>query len=477
MPTQIDMNVIMIAAVILGLLTGALLVWLLMRGQLNSMKQLSDESRATIDAQREAAGELRERAAALEEKGRQIPVLRQELLDKSNKLEVLLSEKSELGRTIARLKSELQAEQDRSTENLALLDEAREKLKLEFRHLANLIFEEKTNKFNEISQSQLSSLLSPFRVQIEKFEQKVSETYEKEGRERFSLMREVQRLQQLNQQISVDAENLTKALKGDTKTQGTWGEIILERILEESGLRKGIEYDAQGGFRDSDGKLLKPDVVIHLPEEKDVVIDSKVSLVAYERYVRAENDDEREVAVREHLASINGHLRSLHSKRYEELLGERSLDFVLMFIPIESAFMLAIDKDDEIFRKAFDQNIMIVSPSTLLVTLRTIQNIWRYEYQNRYALEIADKAGALYDKFVNFVEDLDKVGDHIDRAHNAYDGARNKLVSGRGNLVNRVHALQELGVKSRKKLPAQLLEQAEAEVANNPLSVEDEPGS
>jgi len=473
MPGELDINVIIVGAVIIGLLAGALLVWLLMRSLLKNIQRQTNEAVGTIDAQRGMIGELRERGATLEEKVRQIPAIKEELIEKSAKIDLLINEKSDLARVVARLKSELQAEQNRSAENLALLDEAREKLKLEFRHLANLIFEEKTNKFNEISKSHLDNLLTPFRTQIEKFEQKVAETYEKEGRERFSLMREVQRLQQLNQQISVDAENLTKALKGDTKTQGTWGEIILERILEESGLRKGIEYDTQGGFRDVDGKLLKPDVVIHLPEEKDVIIDSKVSLVAYERYVRAEGDEERELALSGHLVSINGHLKSLHSKRYEELLGERSLDFVLMFIPIESAFMLAIEKDDEIFRKAFNQNIMIVSPSTLLVTLRTIQNIWRYEYQNRYALEIAEKAGALYDKFVNFVEDLDKVGDHIDRANKAYDGARNKLVSGRGNLVNRVHSLQELGVKSRKKLPAQLLEQAEAEIPNPPSSGDD----
>lgn len=473
MPSELDMNVILVGAVILGLLTGALLVWLLMRAMLNNTQRQNDEAKEVVDAQRRQIGELREKTAALEEKGRLIPDLKQELLEKSTKIDSLLAEKSDLAREIARLKSELHTEQQRSAENLALVNEAREQLKLEFRHLANLIFDEKTHKFNEISRSHLENLLTPFRTQIEKFEQKVSETYEKEGRERFSLMREVQRLQQLNQQISLDAENLTKALKGDTRTQGTWGEIILERILEQSGLRKGIEYDAQTGFRDTDGKLLKPDVVVHLPEAKDVIIDSKVSLVAYERYVRAENDEVRELAFKEHLASVNGHLRSLHNKRYEELLGKRSLDFVLMFIPIESAFMLVIEKDNEIFRKAFEQNIMIVSPSTLLVTLRTIQNIWRYEYQNRYALEIAEKAGALYDKFVNFVEDLDQVGEHIDRAHKAYDGARNKLVSGRGNLVNRVHALQDLGVKSRKNLPAQLLERAESENPSRP-SMEDE---
>jgi DNA recombination protein RmuC len=269
----------------------------------------------------------------------------------------------------------------------------------------------------------------------------------------------------LNQKIGEDAANLTKALKGDTRTQGTWGEIILERILEESGLRKGIEYNSQGGFRDTDGKLLKPDVIVHLPEKKDIIIDSKVSLVAYEKYVRTEDVDERNQAVKQHLLSINAHLKSLESKRYDELPGVKSLDFVLMFIPIESAFMLAIDKDSEIFRKAFDQNIMIVSPSTLLVTLRTIQNIWRYEYQNKNALEIAEKAGNLYDKFVSFVADLERIGDHIDYTRKAYDGAHNKLVSGKGNLISRTQMLIELGVKSRKQMPDSVLQEADLETS------------
>jgi DNA recombination protein RmuC len=206
---------------------------------------------------------------------------------------------------------------------------------------------------------------------------------------------------------------------------------------------------------------MKPDIVVHLPEDKDIVIDSKVSLVAYDKYIRAEDDAMRHQAVKEHLISIHGHLKNLESKRYEELPGLKSLDFVLMFIPVESAFMLAIEKDSEIFRKAFDKNIMIVSPSTLLVTLRTIQNIWRYEYQNKNALDIADRAGALYDKFVGFVSDLERIGDQIENARKAYDGAHNKLINGRGNLVSRAQALIDLGVKSRKQLPASLRESAE----------------
>jgi DNA recombination protein RmuC len=405
---------------------------------------------------------LEERLASREEQlCRQLDTLKTE----SMKRDTLVQDKMELERDNAKLATELKEEVRRSEENLKSLNEAKEEMQSQFENLANRIFDEKTKVFANQSKANLDTILTPFKERIIAFENKVTEVYNTEGKERHSLIKEVQRLQELNQKIGEDAENLTKALKGDTKKQGIWGEIILERILEESGLRKGIEYDSQGGFRDADGKLLKPDVVVHLPEKKDIVIDSKVSLVAYEKYVRTENDDERNRAVKEHLLSINAHLKGLESKKYDELPGVKSLDFVLMFVPIESAFMLAIDKDNEIFRKAFDKNIMIVSPSTLLVTLRTIQNIWRYEYQNKNALEIAEKAGNLYDKFVGFVADLEKIGDQIDNTRKTYDSAHNKLASGKGNLINRAQNLIELGVKSRKQLPSAIRQGAEIETS------------
>lgn len=421
------------------------------------------KSRST--AAREAGRqELATELATLEERlssrDARLQQMQAELDESDQKLENLLQLRTELERDKSRLAAELQEQAKSADEKLQVLNDAKKELQNQFENLANQIFEAKTKSFAEQSRANLDSILTPFKEKISEFEKRVNEAYTTEGKERHSLIKEVQRLQELNQKLGEDAENLTKALKGDTKTQGTWGEIILERILEESGLRKGIEYDSQGGFRDQDGKLLKPDVIVHLPEEKDIIIDSKVSLVAYEKYVRAENDVERDSAVREHLVSINAHLKGLESKKYDELPGVKSLDFVLMFIPVESAFMLAIEKDNEIFRKAFDKNIMIVSPSTLLVTLRTIQNIWRYEYQNKNALEIADKAGALYDKFVGFVSDLEKVGDQIDNARKAYDGAHNKLTSGKGNLVVRAQNLISLGVKSRKQLPADLLQES-----------------
>lgn len=450
-------NYLLIVAVVVGLVCGAGIVWLLIR------KQIETAELALHGASEELSAKS-VHIARLEEKVTQVQSLKDQLQLNNIKIEQLAKEKATVDNENSRLAEQLKSEQAKLEENLSVLNQAKETLKVEFQNIANQIFDEKSKKFSDQSKTNLNTILAPFKDQIRAFEQKVSDTYEKEGRERFSLMKEVQRLQDLNQQISEDAENLTKALKGDTQTQGAWGEMILERILEESGLRKGIEYDAQGGFRDADGKLLKPDVVIHLPEEKDIVVDSKVTLVAYERYVQAVDEDERERAVKAHLISINSHLKDLSSKKYDDLPGLRSLDFVLMFIPIESAFMLAIEKNSEIFRKAFDQNIVIVSPSTLLVTLRTIQSIWRYEYQNRNALEIAQKAGDLYDKFVGFVDDLEKVGESLDRSKKVYDGAHSKLVSGKGNLINRAKGLIDLGVKSKKQLPKAMVEDAALEL-------------
>ena len=450
-------------ALITGFILGFIPAILLARSRTEAARQTGRQELATDLAI------LEERLASRDSRLQQLET---DIAEKETKLNELTRLLTGLERDKSRLAAELQEQAKSADEKLQVLNDAKEELQSQFENLANRIFEAKTKSFAEQSRANLDTILTPFKEKISEFEKQVNQAYASEGKERHSLIKEVQRLQELNQKLGEDAANLTKALKGDTKTQGTWGEIILERILEESGLRKGIEYDSQGGFRDTDGKLLKPDVIVHLPEEKDIIIDSKVSLVAYEKYVRAENDEQRDRAVREHLVSINAHLKGLESKKYDELPGVKSLDFVLMFIPVESAFMLAIEKDNEIFRKAFDQSIMIVSPSTLLVTLRTIQNIWRYEHQNKNALEIADRAGALYDKFVGFVNDLERVGDQIENTRKAYDGAHNKLVSGKGNLIGRAQSLIDLGVKSRKQLPATVLQESDL---NTPLVGHDGP--
>lgn len=439
-------------ALITGFILGFFPAILLAKSRIETARQAGRQEPATELAI------LEERLASRDARLQQCAT---ELKEKEVKLEELAQLRTGLERDKSRLSAELQEQAKGAEEKLQVLNDAKQELQTQFENLANQIFEEKTKVFTDQSKSNLATILTPFKEKIAEFENKVTEIYNTEGKERHSLIKEVQRLQQLNQQISEDADNLTKALKGDTQTQGAWGEIILERILEESGLRKGIEYDAQGGFRDAEGKLLKPDVVVHLPEGKEIIIDSKVTLVAYERYVRAENEPDREQAIKDHLLSINAHLKGLESKKYDELPGIKSLDFVLMFIPVESAFMLAIEKDNEIFRKAFDQNIMIVSPSTLLVTLRTIENIWRYEHQNKNALDIADRAKKLYEKFVGFVEDLKKVGDQLEATRGTYDAARNKLVDGRGNLISQARTLINLGVKSRKQLPTEILQEAE----------------
>lgn len=446
----------LLAALIVGFILGLLPAIMLMKTRIESARLSGQQERSTELAI------LEERLTGREEQLRQQVI---KLAEQNDHTEKLRQEKTLLEREKVRLDTELKEEIRRSDESLKVLNDTRQEMQTQFENLANQIFAEKTKTFADQSKANLATILTPFKEKITEFEKKVTDIYTTEGKERHSLIKEVQRLQELNQKIGEDAENLTKALKGDTKTQGTWGEIILERILEESGLRKGLEYDTQGGFRDGEGKLLKPDVIVHLPEEKDIIIDSKVSLVAYEKYMRAETDEDRDRAVKEHLISINGHLKGLESKKYDELPGVKSLDFVLMFVPIEGAFMLAIDKDSEIFRKAFDQSIMIVSPSTLLVTLRTIQNIWRYEHQSKNALEIADKAGNLYDKFVGFIEDLEKVGTQLDTTRKSYDAAHNKLTSGKGNLISRAQSLIDLGVKSRKQLPASALQDAEVGVA------------
>ncbi len=429
--------------------------------------QQLDEMRDEIALLRQEANALRDRLqgetgkrTAAEERNSRIAELERDLAEKNLALESLHTEKSEARATIAGLETRLVEERKRAEEKLVLLVEARDQLKIQFQNLAQEIFEEKGKKFTEQNRTNIDGVLKPVREQLAEFKKRIEDVYEKESRDRVSLFHEIGALKALNQRISEDAINLTNALKGQSKTQGIWGEVILERILEESGLRKGREYESQGSFAGEQGRQARPDVVVHLPDDKDVVIDSKVSLVAYERFSSAGNEEERQQHLKAHVASIRAHVKGLSDKNYGDLAGVRSLDFVLMFLPIEGAFMAAIDSDAALFNEAFSKNILLVSPTTLLATLRTIQNIWRYEYQNRNAVEIAGKAASLYDKFVGFVESLEEIGHRIGQARDAYDTARNRLVSGRGNLVRQVQDLELLGVKARKSLPESLVGEA-----------------
>lgn len=342
-------------------------------------------------------------------------------------------------------------------EKEALFKASSDALKQEFELLANRIFEQQGQRHQE----KLSTVLSPFKEQIVDFRRRVEEVYHTESKDRASLLNEVRNLQRASERINAETENLTKALKGDVKLQGNWGEIVLERILEESGLRAGHEYFLQEGHRSDAGELKRPDVRIRLPDEKDVVVDAKVSLVAYEQALSADSDEVRERSLKQHLASLRAHVKRLSAQDYDQLKGVRSLDFVLLFVPIESAFTLAMDLDQRLFTEAFGNRIVIVSPTTLMMTLRVIHNVWRFDKQNRNAEEIASKAGALYDKLRGLIDDMETLGRQLENASRTQQAAYAKISRGKGNLVRQVEHFRELGAKVRKPLSKKVLEEAD----------------
>lgn len=383
------------------------------------------------------------------------------------------SEAAETGREInrrsireAKLITLLKNERRHGAEKLRLLEEAREELRLQFTHLAGQIFDDKSARFSELNSDKLNAILQPFSAQLGALKQEINEIYRIDNRERLSLKNEILHLRELNQQVTEEANNLTNALKGDTRTQGNWGELVLEKVLERSGLRRNIEYDTQGGFRDRNNRLLKPDVIIHLPDGKDIIIDSKVSLISWERYVNSDDVHQQTIHLGNLLHAVRSHINSLGSKDYSGLLGVRSLDFVLMFMPIEAAFSTLFQEEDELFIEALAQNIIIVTPTTLLATLRTIENIWHYERQSKNSMEIAKRAGVMYEKFRSFIEDMEKIGKQLATCHSSYDSALVKLAQGRGNLVAQAEQLRELGVQVRKELPKSITDIAELELKN-----------
>lgn len=353
--------------------------------------------------------------------------------------------------------------QQRLSEQKQELENLQEKFTIQFKNLANDIFEEKSKKFTDQNKANIGEILNPLKEKITEFEKKVDQT-NKESLERNSALREqLINLKELNQQITKEAGNLTKALKGEAKTQGNWGEYILESILEKSGLRKGEEYVMQESITTEDGRRLQPDVVIKLPDNKNLIIDSKVSLVAYERYISAEDDIERANHLKQHILSLRTHTKGLSEKNYQKLYSIGSLDFVLLFIPIEPAFSTAAQHDREIFNDAFEKNIVIVSPSTLIATLRTIASIWKQEHQNKNTLEIARQASALYEKFVGLSNDLIEVGKQMRKSQESYEAAMNKLSTGKGNLVGSVEKIKLLGLKTSKSIDQNLLNRANDE--------------
>jgi len=365
---------------------------------------------------------------------------------------ITLKEKNELNLKHAVLTTRYEEEIKFADEKLTILQSAKDELNKEFKLLANQIFDDKSKQFNYTQKEQLETLLKPFREQINNFSSQSKEQFNIESKDRHILKDELLRLKEMNTQLSQDAINLTNALKGENKTQGNWGEIILERILEESGLRKGMEYEIQASLKSDEGKTYRPDVIIHLPQKRDIVVDSKVSLVSYERFMSADDESLKAFALKEHLQSISRHINELSAKNYESLEGVNSLDYVLLFMPIEGAFLLALQEDGEFFKKAYEHNILVVSPSTLLVTLRTIEHIWRTQKQQDNALKIAKEVEAMYEKLVGFVDEMQRVGIHLQKAQDSYDISMSRLSSGRGNIIKRAQNIVSLGVKPKKLL-------------------------
>jgi DNA recombination protein RmuC len=357
----------------------------------------------------------------------------------------------------AKLETSLEMEKSQYTKDLSFLNESKEQMGEAFENIANKIFDDKSKKLVDNNKESLSTVLNPLQDKIRQFEKRVEDTYDKESKERFSLAKEIKQLQEMNTQISEDAINLTNALKGDNKAQGNWGEMILETLLENSGLVKGREYEVQVSLQSTEGGKFQPDVVVHLPESRDIIIDSKVSLKAWDAYCSADDADEKAGFLKQHVQSVRSHVKGLSGKDYQNLAGISTLDYVLLFMPIDAAYSVAIQNDPGLSQYAFEKNIVFVSPTMLLMTLKLAQNLWRLDQQNRNAVEIAEKAGALYDKFVNFVTDLEDVGARIDSSKKSYDKAHNKLQSGTGNLIRRVEDLKTLGAKTSKKLEHEAL--------------------
>ena len=420
-------------ALLAGLVAGAVIALLLIRrGQRGHD--------ATVAELRQQLASLVAERDALQ---RQADTLQQER-------QLLQGKVTELTSDRARFEERQQAQQ----EKLAWLEQSREQLKQEFEHLSGKVLESRGQQLQQQHRQGLDELLKPFREQMADFRRRVDQIHSDDTRAQADLLAQIRNLQSLNNQMVEDARNLTNALKGQSKAQGNWGELILERILEASGLTRGREYETQVSVSDEDGQRKQPDVIVRLPDNKDVIVDSKVSLVAWERYCSSDNDDERRQALEQHVLSLRNHVRGLSDKAYQQLEGLRSLDFVLLFIPIEAAFLTALEADRDLYNDAYSRNIVLVSPTTLLVTLRTINNLWRTEYQNRNALEIAKRAGKICDQVALVADSLGEVGSRLDQAHKAWQKTSDRLSSGRGNLLRQAHQLQEMGAKAERTLPA-----------------------
>ncbi len=398
-----------------------------------------------------------------------INILQKETNDKTLKIIDLNKELASLEQINAHLDEKLNLQKDE-------LKNLQQRFQIEFENIANRLLEEKSQRFTQQNQTQMNDLLNPLREKIKDFEDNMSRRFSDETRERISLKTEIEGLVKLNQQLSSDAHNLTAALRGDSKIQGDWGEMQLEKLLEKSGLLRGVHYDAQFSFTDENGQQRRPDFIIQLPENKQLILDSKVSLTAFEQFFNQDDPSVKTRFLKAHIDSLRNHVRGLSDKNYAKLYTLNSLDYVIMFVPIESAFSFAMQEDTSLFTDALDRNVLIVTPTTLMATMRTVGFIWKQENQKKHVLEIARQSGLLYDKFVAFVDDLKQIGQRLDAAQNAYHDAMNKLNDSRkygDTLVGRAERIRELGAKASKRLPKELLElnfEENIELENPPIS-------
>lgn len=421
-----------------GLLTGIFTGWLL-AGFMQSKKRKEGEFNLMM---------LREKNTGLVEE-----VEKQKEEAKENALQII-----DLNKSLSTRTAQLENLENKLSEQKQEIEKVQEKFRMEFRNLANEILEEKSSKFTLQNKVNIAEILKPLGEKIKDFEKKVEDTYDKGVKNQTDLKAELKKVFELSQRLDEDARNLTNALRSDSKKQGNWGEIVLERVLERSGLVKGSEYETQASFRNEQGELIRPDVLVHLPGNKSIIIDSKVSLNAYERYISEDEAEKKDRLLKLHIDSIRAHIKGLGDKNYQLAGGLDTPDFVLLFMPIESAFSLAVQNDPELFAFAWDRRIVIVSPTTLLATLRTVESIWKHEKQTQNAIEIARQGGALYDKFVSFLEDLERIGSQLSTLQKTYENAHKKISSGTGNLITRADKLKKLGAKASKELPNSLLE-------------------
>ncbi|OCP55659.1 DNA recombination protein RmuC [Vibrio parahaemolyticus] len=453
----------------------------LLEQQLVSEKQLHQQQleqvkQSLADAQQEldeldnerdkAAFEVRQshgKLMAAMEKLRYFEAVKQERQQYFDELGQMREQKSRLETQLREQQARHEQMNQANAEKLQILEQAEVRLKQQFEHLANQLFEEKTAKVDLQNRQSLEGLLSPLKEQLEGFKKQVNDSFSQEAKERHTLVHELKNLQRLNEQMTREAVNLTQALKGDNKQQGNWGEVVLARVLAESGLREGHEYEMQVNLQSEAGKRYQPDVIVHLPQNKQVVVDSKMALVAYERYFNAETDAERDRALSAHLTALRAHIKGLSMKDYHKLKGIQSLDYVLMFIPVEPAFQVAIQADPSLIKDAMEQNIILVSPTTLLVALRTIDNLWRNERQNENAKLIAQRATKLYDKLRLFIDDMEGLGGALDRANQTYQGAMNKLATGRGNVIRQAESFRQLGVEIKRPISSDLAQLAQSD--------------